>query len=189
MDTATATVSDTSPGATTCCRPPETIAGLDFFPTLVDAAGGPQDLPEQLRKGYAGYKVHLDGYNQLDLLTGKGPSRRNEIVYYEGATLQAVRYANWKAHFIIQKEGWFGPKLKLGAPLLFNLRQDPYEKAAAESGNYVEFLGKNMWAFGPAKRIVQSHLATFQTFPPRRVSARSNASEIKEQVREDTVGQ
>ena len=167
----------------------EIVAGLDFLPTFVAAAGGPQDLPAKLREGYDGYKVHLDGFNQLDLLTGKGPSKRKEIIYYEGTTFQAIRYGNWKAHFIVQNEGWFGPKEKLGAPLLFNLRQDPYEKAAEESMNYGEFLGKKMWAFGPARRIAQRHLATFATFPPRTESARSNASEMKEELREDDVGQ
>ena len=55
------------------------------------------------------------------------PEKRKEIVYYEGTTLQTLRYGQWKAHFIIQNQGWFGPKEKLGAPLLFNLRRDPYE--------------------------------------------------------------
>ncbi len=162
---------------------------MDFLPTLVAAAGGPSNLKERLQTGYQGYRVHLDGYNQLDMLLGRGKSKRKEIIYYEGTTLQAVRYGDWKAHFIVQNEGWFGPKEKLGAPLLFNLRRDPYEKAADESGNYIEFLGKNMWAFGPAKRIVQQHLATFKDFPSRSDSAQSNAKEIEETVRQDKVGQ
>ena len=166
----------------------EIMSGLDFLPTLVAAAGGPQDLTAKLKEGYDGYKVHLDGYNQLDLLTGKGPSKRHEIIYYEGATLQAVRYNDWKVHFVVQNKGWFGPKEKLGAPLLFNLRRDPYERSFDE-GNYQHFLEHKMWAFGPAKRIVEAHLATFEAFPSRSTSARSNADEIKEQVTEDSSGQ
>lgn len=162
---------------------------MDFLPTLIAAAGGPADLKEELKQGFEGYKVHLDGYNQLDLLLGKGNSKRKEIVYYEGSTLQAVRYNDWKAHFIVQNEGWFGPKEKLGAPLLFNLRRDPYERAADESGNYIEFLGKNMWAFGPAKLILQQHLGTFKEFPARSESAQANSKEIEEQVQQDEVGQ
>lgn len=162
---------------------------MDFLPTLVAAAGGPDDLREELKSGYEGYRVHLDGYNQLDLMCGKGASNRKEVVYYEGTTLQAVRYKDWKAHFIVQNEGWFGPKERLGAPLLFNLRRDPFERAADESGHYIEFLGKNMWAFGPAKRIVQEHLATFKEFPSRSTSAGSNAEEIKEDVTSDQMGQ
>lgn len=166
----------------------EIMSGLDFVPTLVAAAGGPQDLPAKLKEGYVGYKVHLDGYNQLDLLLGMGASKRHEIVYYEGATLQAVRYNDWKVHFVVQNKGWFGPKEKLGAPLLFNLRRDPYERSFDE-GNYQHFLEHKMWAFGPAKRIVEKHLATFEAFPSRSASTRSNAAEIKEQLTEDSSGQ
>ena len=155
---------------------------MDWMPTLVAAAGGPEDLPAQLKKGYAGYKVHLDGVNQLDLLLGNGPSKRDQIVYYEGATLQALRFRDWKAHIIIQNHGWFGPKDTLGAPLLFNLRRDPYEKAAEESMMYGEWLGKKMWAFGPTRRLFQQHLGTFQEFPPRRPSVASNAEEVLEEM-------
>ncbi len=163
----------------------EIFDSMDWLPTLVAAAGGPTDLPAKLKQGYEGYKVHLDGYNQLGLITGAGPSKRKEIVYYEGTTLQALRYENWKAHFIIQPEGWFGPKQKLNGALLFNLRQDPFERTAAESGNYVDFLAHKMWAFGPAKRLIQRHLATFQEFPSRRVSAVSNQGAMKEEAKRE----
>lgn len=153
--------------------------GMDFLPTLVAAAGGPKDLKKKLLKGYKGQKAHLDGYNQMDLLTGKGPSKRKEIIYYERTTLQAVRYGDWKAHFIVQRGGWFGAKERLGAPLLFNLRQDPYERAADESGMYINWMGKKMWAFGPAQRLVQKHLATFEEWPPASASATKNSDELK----------
>ena len=52
------------------------VSGLDWFPTFVAAAGNP-NIAAELRKGKKlgdrTYKVHLDGYNQLDLITGKGP--------------------------------------------------------------------------------------------------------------------
>jgi len=160
----------------------EIFDAMDWMPTLIAAAGGPTDLPAKLLDGYLGYKVHLDGVNQLDLLLGDGPSKREEIVYYEGTTLQALRQGQWKAHFIIQKEGWFGPKEKLGAPLLFNLRRDPYEKVAAESGMYINWMAHKMWAFGPTKRLIQRHLATFKDFPPRSPSLSSNAEEMSEEA-------
>jgi hypothetical protein len=50
------------------------FSGMDWFPTLVAAAGDP-NIAKELKAGknLAGqnYKVHLDGYNQLDLITGK----------------------------------------------------------------------------------------------------------------------
>ena len=157
---------------------------MDWMPTLVAAAGGPDDLPAELLDGYNGYKVHLDGVNQLDLLLGNGPSKRQQIVYYEGATMQALRYGDWKVHFVMQPEGWGGPKVKLGAPLLLNLRRDPYEKAAEESRMYVNWLGHKMWVFAPAKQLIQQHIATLQAFPPRRASATSNVEEMSEEAAE-----
>jgi arylsulfatase len=97
---------------------------LDWLPTLVAAAGGPADLPERLKLGYEGYRVHLDGVNQLGFLKGKSPSNRESVFYYETTTLQAVRHNDWKAHFVVQNHGWGGAKEKLNAPLLFvSLRQ------------------------------------------------------------------
>ena len=64
------------------------MSGLDWFPTLVAAAGNPNATTELLRGKKIGdqtYKVHLDGYNQLDLVTGKGPSKRHEIFYLNNA--------------------------------------------------------------------------------------------------------
>src|SRR6266702_6043187 len=58
------------------------FSGLDWFPTFVAAAGNP-NITDQLLKGVKlgdrTYKNHLDGYNQMDLITGKGPSARHEI--------------------------------------------------------------------------------------------------------------
>ena len=59
------------------------FSGLDWFPTLFAAAGNP-NITDQLLKGVKlgdrEYKNHLDGYNQMDLLTGKGPSSAARVV-------------------------------------------------------------------------------------------------------------
>ena len=158
--------------------------GMDWLPTLVAAAGGPEDLPARLLEGYQGKRVHLDGYNQLSFLKGQTGSNREEIFYYAGSTLQAVRHGDWKAHFIVQNHGWAGPKEPLNAPLLFNLRRDPYEKAAEESGMYTRWMGNKMWAFGPAKNLVVEHMATLQAFPPRDAPA-SDQTHAGQQAGED----
>ena len=155
--------------------------GMDWLPTLVAAAGGPTDVREKLLSGYQGYKVHLDGYNQLDFLTGNSESQRDEILYYSGTSFQAVRYKDWKAHFVVQNHGWGGPSEELNAPLLFNLRRDPYEKTADESGMYTKWMGKKMWAFGPAKTLVQQHMMTLKAFPPRG-AAIANHADIEAQA-------
>ncbi len=77
------------------------ISGLDWFPTLTAAAGNP-NITDQLLKGVKlgdrTYKNHLDGYNQMDLLTGKGPSKRNEIVLLWRRTARA-RFASTTMKF------------------------------------------------------------------------------------------
>ena len=155
--------------------------GKDWLPTLVAAAGGPDDLKQRLLNGYQGHKAHIDGY-QLDLLLGKSESRRKEIIYYEHDQLQAVRYGDWKAHFIVQPHGWGGMKEQLSEPLLFDLRSDPFGRASDESGRYVNWLGKKMWAFGPAQAIIKEHLTTFKQWPP--VSPVNNQAQL-ERILED----
>ena len=81
------------------------------------------------------YKVLLDGYNQLDLLTGKGPSSRHEIFYFAEGTLGAVRIDDWKFRLIDQPDGWIGGTVKVDWPILSNLRLDPYERMQFAKGN------------------------------------------------------
>ena len=81
------------------------MSGLDWFPTLVAAAGNPSivdELDKGKQLGERTYKVHLDGYDQTDLITGKGPSKRNEIFYFTETTLAAVRINDYKYRFIDQ---------------------------------------------------------------------------------------
>ena len=80
--------------------------------------------------------------------------------------------------------GWVGPKDELSSPLLFNLRRDSYEKAAEESGMYTKWMGKKMWAFGPAKALIQEHVMTLKAFPPRG-SAMNNQDRIEAQAKSD----
>ena len=107
------------------------ISGLDWFPTFVAAAGNP-NIADELKKGKqlgdTTYKVHLDGYNQMDLITGKGPSNRHEIFYFGESTLGAVRIDDYKYRFIDQPGGWLGDKTQPDVPYLTNLRLDPFER-------------------------------------------------------------
>jgi len=107
------------------------FSGLDWFPTLTAAAGNP-DITDQLLKGVKlgdqTYKNHLDGYNQMDLLAGKGPSARHELFYFGGAKLGALRIDDFKYQFYQQPLGWPGPKTTTDMPLIYNIRQDPLER-------------------------------------------------------------
>ena len=113
------------------------VSGLDWFPTFVAAAGNPNIADELLKGKQLGdrtYKVHLDGYNQMDLITGKGPSARHEIFYFTEGTLSAVRIDDFKYRFTDQPQGWLGGTIKVDWPILTNLRSDPYERTGMPSG-------------------------------------------------------
>jgi len=101
------------------------ISGLDWFPTFVAAAGNP-NIVEELKLGKQlgdkTYKVHLDGFDQTDLVTGKGPTKRDEIFYFAETNLGAVRIGDFKYRFLDQPNGWFGGTVKVDWPILVNLR-------------------------------------------------------------------
>ena len=113
------------------------FSGLDWFPTLMAAAGNP-NITDQLLKGVQlgdrTYKNHLDGYNQMDLLTGKGPSKRHEIFYFGGAALGALRLDDFKFTFYQQPYGWPGEKTTTDMPVMVNIRQDPFERTPSIRG-------------------------------------------------------
>ena len=85
------------------------FSGMDWFPTFVTAAGNPNITAELLKgkqMGGKNYKVHLDGYDQTPLITGKGPSARHEILYFTEGTLSAMRIDDYKYRFTDQPGGW-----------------------------------------------------------------------------------
>ena len=76
------------------------VSHEDWVPTLVAAAGEPE-VNEKLLTGYAAagknFKVHLDGYDQRDLLSGTGPSQRQDFFYWtDDGNLAGLRYDRWK---------------------------------------------------------------------------------------------
>ena len=89
------------------------FSGMDWFPTFLDAAGNP-NITDELLKGVdlgdRTYKNHLDGYDQMAAITGKGPSTRHEIFYLGESTVGAVRIDDYKYRFIDQPQGWLGAK-------------------------------------------------------------------------------
>ncbi|MDF9773864.1 arylsulfatase A-like enzyme [Pseudomonas baetica] len=75
------------------------------------------------------YIVHLDGYDQTPMITGKGPSNRHEVFYFGESALGAIRIDDFKYRFIDQPGGWLGAKVTPDMPVLTNLRLDPFERA------------------------------------------------------------
>jgi arylsulfatase len=168
------------------------ISGLDWFATLVAAAGDP-DIGEALKKGKTigdrTYKVHLDGYNQLDMLTGKGPSKRKEIWYFGESELGAVRIGDYKYRFIDQPAGWLGEKTKPDVPYITNLRLDPFERTGwpdngSKSGaqNYMSWFLYEFWRFVFVQQEVEKLARTAIEFPPMQKGASFNLEAVKEKI-------
>ena len=162
------------------------ISGLDWFPTFVAAAGNPKivdELKAGKRLGDTTYKVHLDGYDQTDLITGKGPSQRHEVFYFTESTLGAVRIDDFKYRFIDQPNGWLGGTVKLDWPSLVNLRLDPFERTGlAGSLFYKDWFVYEFWRFVFVKDEVGKYAQTFLDFPPMQPGASFNLEALKQEL-------
>ena len=166
------------------------VSGLDWFPTFVAAAGNP-NIAEEFKKGKKlgdrTYKVHLDGYNQLDLITGKGPSARHEILYFTESTLSAVRIDDFKYRFTDQPQGWLGGTVKLDWPALTNLRLDPFERTGIYNGSggslaYYNWFVYEFWRFQFVQQEVAKVAMTAIGFPPMQKGASFNLEAVKAQI-------
>jgi arylsulfatase len=121
------------------------------------------------------YKNHLDGYNQMDLLTGQGPSKRHEIFYFGGATLGALRVDDFKFNFYQQPWGWPGEKVTTDMPVIVNIRQAPFERAPMTrgesmnegAGGYInDFYAREFWRFVQVQQFVAKLAETAIDYPP-----------------------
>ena len=169
------------------------MSGLDWLPTFVAAAGYQGDIAADLTKGKElggrTYKVHLDGYNQLDLITGKGPSKRNEVFYFAEGTLGAVRIGDFKYRFIDQPNGWFGGTVKVDWPILVNLRLDPFERTGLNQSLFVkDWWAFEFWRFVFVQKEVANYAQTFIDFPPMQAGASFNMESVKAQIEKAIQG-
>jgi len=171
----------------------EIISLEDWLPTLVAAAGEP-NIKEKLLKGHkAGdrtYKVHIDGYNFLPYLTGKeekGP-RKDMFYFTDDGSFSALRYGDWKLLFRIQEahslDVWAKPFTNLRIPRVFNLRQDPFERADHDAIDYERWLINHMFVLVPAQQIVANFLKTFKEFPPRQKPGSFSVDKVLEVLQE-----
>ena len=170
------------------------FSGLDWRPTLSAAAGNP-NITDQLLKGATigdrEYKNHLDGYNQIDLINGKGASKRHEIFYFGGPHLGALRIDDFKYQFFQQPYGWPGEKVTTDMPTIVNLRQDPFERTPAirgetfndMGGGYINgFFAREFWRFVMVQKYVGQLAMTAVDYPPMQAPASFNLSAVKAQI-------
>jgi arylsulfatase A-like enzyme len=163
----------------------------DLFVTLAAAAGMP-NLKEELltgkKMGDMSYKVHLDGYNQLDYWTGKADkSARREFFYYDETDLMAIRVDAWKMHIGVKHKGtWFDEKSYPSVPYVVNLLMDPMEKMTpnSEEWGYIgrKFLAAKLWAPTAASPFIAEHLKSIAEFPPRQKADTLSVKKALEKV-------
>ncbi len=168
------------------------FSGLDWLPTFVDAAGNP-NITEELLKGKTigdrTYKNHLDGYDQMAAITGKGPSARHEIFYLGESTVGAVRIDDYKFRFIDQPQGWLGEKTHPDVPYITNLRLDPFERAGWPSNGtkdgaqqYFDWFKYEFWRFVFVQQIMAKEIQTFLDYPPMQRGASFNLDALKAEM-------
>ena len=171
------------------------FSGLDWFPTLL-AAVGDTTVKDRLLKGWSpksgqSFKVHLDGYNQLDYLTGKSPKGARDDFYYfnDDGELVAMRYGDWKIVFCEQRapggmQVWANPFTCLRFPKVFNLRMDPYERADVVSDQYYDWTTRNAYLTEIGVTKAAAFLETFVTYPPSQKPASFSVDQIRKSVDE-----
>jgi arylsulfatase A-like enzyme len=163
----------------------------DMMTTLLAAVGSADVKEELLRGKQVGgrtFKVHLDGYNLMPALKGEAEWPRKEFLYWtDDGSVAALRYGNYKITFLKQNaEGlrvWQQPFEALRAPLITNLRMDPFERAEAEDAmGYQRWYIEHMFAFAPAGAYVGNWLQSFREFPPRQKPGSFNLDRAMEAV-------
>ncbi len=171
----------------------QVVHHMDWLPTFLAMAGEPE-IKAKLKQGGVeaigrSYKVHLDGYNILPLLTGETEeSPRNEIFYFsDDGDLTALRYRDWKVLFLEQRaeatfQAWREPFVPLRIPLLVNLRRDPYERGMITSNTYDDWFLDRPYLLLPAQAYVAQFLETFKDFPPRQKAASFSIDKVVEKL-------
>jgi len=162
----------------------------DMLPTLLAAAGDAsvkEDLKKGKNVGSTTYKVHIDGYNLLPALKGEGQWPRRDFIYWtDDGSVAALRYGNWKATFLRQDAHglhvWQEPFVKLRAPILTNLRMDPFELAPQIGMDYGRWFAEHMFMIAPAAAYVGQWLQSFREFPPRQKPGSFNLDQVMEAV-------
>jgi arylsulfatase A-like enzyme len=176
----------------------ELMSHNDWIPTFC-AAGGEPDIVDKLKAGYTAngisYKVHLDGYNQLQFLrdvsgsaaNNNGTKSARDRFFYssDDGLLVAYRKGDLKYDFSEQRmQGtmglWAEPFTTLRLQKVFNLMQDPFERADITSNTFWDWQINHVGQiYGVMDEIFQ-FVATFKDFPPRSFPPSFNPANIME---------
>jgi arylsulfatase A-like enzyme len=131
----------------------------DIFTTLA-AACGVDNVAARL---LSSHNVYIDGVNNLAHWTSRVNSARNIYYYYNESDFTGIRIGNWKSHFM-QREGFFD--YNKPSALMFNLRQDPFEKHDQWKSREVAMKLGVAWG-GQVQDAIAAHMKTLVDFKPR----------------------
>ncbi len=178
----------------------ELMSHNDWIPTLASIAGEP-DIVNKLIKGYTvngiKYKVHLDGYDQSKFLTSvEGTatnnngvkSARNKFFYSDDdGLLVAMRLGDYKLSFAEQRMPgtmavWGEPFTTLRLTKIYNLMQDPFERADVTSNTYWDWIMNHVSQVYQGMEEVPKFVASFKEFPPRSNPPSFNPANILEET-------
>jgi arylsulfatase len=162
------------------------------------AAAGEPEIKEKLLAGHTvgetTFNVHLDGYNMLPYLTGEvSESPRSSFFYVsDDGEIIAIRMGDYKAVLAEQRAtrlmAWVEPFVKLRAPKIFNLRQDPFERADDNANTYWDWMIDHLWVVYKMQATVAAQIANFVEYPPRQKAASFNLDAVLRQLESATDG-
>jgi arylsulfatase A-like enzyme len=172
------------------------VAHEDWLPTFA-AIGGNDKIIEQLKTGVElngrSYKNYLDGYNQLDYLSGKSKeSARKEFIYVDdGGHVAAIRVGDWKAVYLENRahrlQIWKEPFIALRTPDLYNLRRDPFEKSKIGSNTYEDWYIDRAYLLAPMQAIASKFLVTLKDYPPSQAPGDWSLKSLEDRIKHMTA--
>lgn len=175
----------------------------DWIPTLCAIAGEPE-IKQKLLNGYEAngitYKVHLDGYDQSKFLTsvegtvGKNngaKSARNDFFYTDDdGDLVAYRQGDYKFVFEEQRAAgqmqvWAEPFTRLRLQKIYNLYQDPFERADITSNTFWDWQMNHVHLMYGVMQDIFDFAMTYKQFPPRSIPPSFNPATIMDETMQD----
>lgn len=154
------------------------IPGIAYWPGMIKPGRSSDGLFDQMdlfntalvvagEAGRISSERYVDGIDQAGfLLADDGESARQAVFMYNGASLTAMRWMEYKAHVKVfqttlpRKNIDQSSLLPVSVPWVYNLYTDPKEQISS-GHRYFE------WGLPQVNRMIGTHLATFAKYPAK----------------------